>query len=77
MEIIPLEIISASIVLFAVIDILGSLPIIINLKNQNRITSYNVCYTKLLRILGHCGNRFLGIHGADNFFPTMIYAFTF
>ncbi len=35
MEIIPLEIISASIVLFAVIDILGSLPIIINLKNQN------------------------------------------
>ncbi len=63
-----LEIISAFIVLFAVIDILGSIPIIIDLRDKgnkiNAIQASFVSFTILITFL-FVGKALLGLFGVD------------
>lgn len=63
-----LEIISAFIVLFAVIDILGSIPIIIDLRNKgNKIkaTQASVVSFAILIVFLFVGKALLGLFGVD------------
>jgi multiple antibiotic resistance protein len=63
-----LEIVSAFIVLFAVIDILGSIPIIIDLRNKgNKInaTQASVVSFSILIVFLFVGKALLGLFGVD------------
>ena len=63
-----LEIISAFIVLFAVIDILGSIPIIVDLRNKgNKInaTQASVVSFSILIVFLFVGKALLGLFGVD------------
>ncbi len=68
MEINIKEILSAFIVLFAVIDILGSIPIILNIRDKgNRINALQaalISYALLLAFL-FVGHALLGLFGVD------------
>ncbi len=62
------QIFSAFIVLFAVIDILGSIPVIINLKKKgNKINSFQASLISLLILLTFffIGEPLLGLFGVD------------
>lgn len=68
MEFNVLEIVSAFIVLFAVIDILGSIPIIVDLRNKgNKIkaTQASVVSFSILIIFLFVGKALLGLFGVD------------
>lgn len=62
------EILSAFIVLFAVIDILGSIPIIINIRNKgntiNALQAALISFTLLMAFL-FVGQALLGLFGVD------------
>ncbi len=68
MEINIKEILSAFIVLFAVIDILGSIPIIINIRNKgntiNALQAALISFTLLMAFL-FVGQALLGLFGVD------------
>ena len=68
MKIQALQIVSAFIVLFAVIDILGSIPLIINLKKQgNKINATQAASISLgiLLLFFFLGEPLLGLFGVD------------
>ncbi|WP_010665593.1 MarC family protein [Marinilabilia salmonicolor] len=68
MEFNVLEIVSAFIVLFAVIDILGSIPIIVDLRNKgNKIkaTQASVVSFSILIVFLFVGKALLGLFGVD------------
>ncbi len=64
----PLQILSAFIVLFAVIDILGSIPVFINIKKQgNKINAFQASFVSLsiLLLFFFLGEPLLGLFGVD------------
>ena len=68
MELNFLEIVSAFIVLFAVIDILGSIPIIVDLRNKgNKInaTQASLVSLSILIVFLFVGKALLGLFGVD------------
>ncbi len=63
-----LQILSAFIVLFAVIDILGSIPVFINIKKQgNKINPFQASFVSLsiLLLFFFLGEPLLGLFGVD------------
>jgi multiple antibiotic resistance protein len=62
------EILSAFIVLFAVIDILGSLPIVISMKNKGlKIHAFQAAFVSFLLLIGflYIGEGLLSLFGVD------------
>lgn len=68
MELNLLEIVSAFIVLFAVIDILGSIPIIVDLRNKgNKINAFQASLVSFIILITFLfiGKALLGLFGVD------------